>query len=114
MLHNFPHEAHVHTEVTVDQAVSHPSHAAPLDLRVLRSVLLRELLGSFPDHLQTSHEGPLERRVSLEALERKILTRFYEVVGFRENVPKILTRLEGHRSLPPRCRDRYEARAPRL
>ena len=57
-MNHIPDKLEVNPEVVVDEPISHARHRAPLDVRMRRPEVIRDLLRGFPDDLQTPNESP--------------------------------------------------------
>ena len=101
-----PDEVVVDTEVIVNEPVAHPRDGAPLNLRVQVAKFRGHLLGGFPDDLEAPDECAAEGFVLLEGLERQPRASLDQVLSLDEDVPQVITRLEGHRGLRPESEDR--------
>ncbi len=88
-------------------------HRTPLYRGVTLPHLGWNLLGGLSDDFQATHEGATKRLVRVKRLRSEISAMRDEIVGLGEDVPKILTRLEGHPPLRLRCEGRERVKAPR-
>ena len=61
MTHNIPYQFEVHTEIGVNEAVTHTRHGTPPHLRMLGAKVLGDLLGRFANNLQAAYESPALR-----------------------------------------------------
>src|SRR3972149_1473690 len=78
----------------MDEPIAQTCHRAPLHRGITLPQLGGNLLGCLSDDLQAAHEDTAKR-----------------LVGLGENVPKILTRREGHPQLRPGCEGRERVTA---
>jgi hypothetical protein len=94
---SIPYELIIHPEVTVNEAVPHPSYRTPLNLRMRCAELLRQILHGLADNFQAAHKGtaavshpPRSARSSNPHSDRA-------GINFYENMAQIVMRLGGHR-----------------
>lgn len=92
--------------VVVDQAVAHAGHGSPLHIRIAGTELDRKLFRRLADDLKTSDERTAKRLIHKEFVETEIYTPLKQVICFEQDVAQVITRLEGHPLLRPRCEDR--------
>jgi uncharacterized OB-fold protein len=101
MANHVPHQFVVHAEVVVNQSISHARHTPPVNLGMATAEVRGNLLGGLANDLEAAYEGAAQRRVVDERRELDVRTSRDEVIRLYEDVPKEITRLEGHPALPP-------------
>src|SRR5690606_654252 len=101
-----PDQFVVDTEIRVDQPIAHSRHGTPIDSGMRCAECLRQLFRRLADDLEAPYERTLERLVGEELLRREIAAAFDQIISLHQDVPEVLTRLEGHR----RRRREYAAR----
>jgi hypothetical protein len=99
--HDVPHDLVIDAELAMYEAIAHSGNLPPVDRGVLRPELRWELLGRLSYHFQAPDECTLCNRARVEIRCRKAVGLPYQEVSLFENVPEIITQLEGHPSLPP-------------
>jgi len=86
-----PDEFIVHAEVAVDKSIAHAGHGSPLKLRVFLAKLIRNVLGSLSNNLDTPHNGTLQRLIIEESIELLARDRLVDERRFHKHVTQILS-----------------------
>ncbi len=87
----------------MDQAITHLSHRTPRNLGMRYLELSGQVLHCFADNFQAAHKRTAQRLIGYKSLIGERPTLIEEVLDFRENMPQIVMRLEGHPLPRPRC-----------
>ena len=89
---DIPHDVIIHTEVPVDQAISHPCRCSPIDVGIMLCNPSRRFLNRFPYNLEAAHEGPLQSLIALELLPTNPRDARRQIIRFIQYMAKLLKR----------------------
>jgi hypothetical protein len=101
ILDDIPNEFVINAKIVVHQAIPHACDLPPLDHRMVRPKVSGDLLRSLAYDFQTSYKRPLKHGIGEELVGSDGARFPDQELRLIENVAKVVTRLEGHPSLPP-------------